>query len=239
MTLDRAIEVSVHGFAAGKSVFYPYTVRDVSGLYHLADAPPRKGARKQEVFAVDRRPEEVCDLIQAAGIEWHFLCDVAPAGADLQARKAAYKALGYRALATEWVFGHDLRDIPTLKSDPPVRLVRTAEEWASLPHETRQRQRWTEAFRQYAIWDADRAYGWAQSRQHEQYAYTSDLHVPEAHRRRGFGRALMSQLLRDDRERGLEGNALIASSAGARLYPHLGFELLGALQILCPARRTA
>lgn len=239
MTLERAIEVSVHGFAAGKSLYYPYAVTELGGLRHLHDSPPRKESRKEEVFAVDRAPQEVVEIIRQAGIGWHFVCDVTPNGADLKARKAAYKALGYRAMATEWVFSHDLREIPEFDCDPPARWVRTAEELAAIPRSGGHKLKWTEGFRQYAIWDADGAYGFGQSRPHDGCAYTADLHVPESHRGRGYGRALMSRLLRDDRELGLDGNALIASTAGARLYPHLGYQLLGTLQMFCPARRSA
>src|SRR4051794_31242738 len=121
MTLEQAIEVSVHGFAAGKSLFYPYTITRIDGLFHLADSPPRKNARKQEIFAVDLPPGEVVETLRQAGIGWHFLCDAASTGTDLKQRKADYKALGYRAMATEWVFFHDLREIPVFESEPPVR----------------------------------------------------------------------------------------------------------------------
>lgn len=236
MTLHQAIEVSIHGFAAGKSLYYPYAVRSLHGLYHLADCPPRKDSRKEEVFAVDRSPEEVVAVLREAGLGWHFLCDVAPVDADPKERKAAYKALGYRAMATEWVFAHDLRDIPAFESEPPARWVRSPEEWAGIPQHTRQKRKWVDGFRQYGAWDAAGSYGWAESRPHGAHAYTADVYVHPEHRGRGLGRALMSRLLRDDREQGLQGNALIASTAGARLYPHLGYRLLGTMQMFCPAR---
>jgi hypothetical protein len=47
----------------------------------------------------------------------------------------------------------------------------------------------------------------------------------------------MSALLQDDREHGVEESVLVASSDGARLYPHLGYEKLGVLQVFCPAMR--
>jgi GNAT superfamily N-acetyltransferase len=237
MTLEQAIEVSVHGFAAGKSLFYPYAVNRIGRLYHLADFPPRRNARKQEIFAVDLAPSEVVESLRQAGIGWHFLCDAASTGADLKQRKADYKALGYRAMATEWIFFHDLRDIPEFDCEPPVRRVRTAEEWGTIPQDTNQKRKLIEAFRQYSIWDEHGAYGWAESRPHGPYAYTADLHVRESQRGKGFGRALMSRLLRDDRDLGLEANALVASTAGARLYPHLGYQLLGTLQMFCPVHR--
>lgn len=237
MTLEQAIEVSLYGFAAGKSLFYPYAVSRIDGLYHLHDSPARKNARKEEVFAVDLPPGEVAESLRRAGIAWHFLCDAASVGADLKQRKADYKALGYRAMATEWIFFHDLREIPLYECDPPVRQLQTAEEWGTIPQDTNQKRKWVEAFRQYAIWDDAAAYGWAESRPHGRYGYTADLHVRESHRGKGFGRALMSRLLRDDRDLGLEANALIASTAGARLYPHLGYQLLGTLQMFCPVNR--
>jgi hypothetical protein len=47
----------------------------------------------------------------------------------------------------------------------------------------------------------------------------------------------MSALLADDRAHGVESSVLLASSDGARLYPHLGYRRLGVLQIFCPVRR--
>ena len=123
---------------------------------HLARTRARKKSSRS-----DLPPGEVAETLRRAGMGWHFLCDAASVGADLKQRKADYKALGYRAMATEWVFFHDLRDIPVFECLPSVRHVQTAEEWGTIPQHSNQKRKWVEAFRQYLLWDDAASYGWA------------------------------------------------------------------------------
>ncbi len=41
----------------------------------------------------------------------------------------------------------------------------------------------------------------------------------------------MSAVMRDDKEKGIERSVLFASGAGSRLYPPLGYEHIGTLQL--------
>jgi GNAT superfamily N-acetyltransferase len=87
------------------------------------------------------------------------------------------------------------------------------------------------------VWDDTGDYGWVSSIPVGDKAWVSDLYVHEAFRGMGYGRALMSALLREDKEHRVRESVLLASVAGARLYPHLGYQRIGTLQIFCPRSR--
>lgn len=55
--------------------------------------------------------------------------------------------------------------------------------------------------------------------------------TPPEHQRKGFGRALLSQVINDYRRRGVERFHLGATEAGRRLYDALGFELVADLPV--------
>lgn len=237
MDLERAIEVCVHAFAAGKSVSYPYLVSRHDRLWVMQDAPGRKRTRKIEVFSHGVGAEATIEGIRAAGLGWHFVCDVIPEGEDPAPVRASYKALGYRALATEWFFVNDLETVPKLDCAPPVRRVRSNEEWSTIPQHTSQPRKFRDGVRQYSVWDDARDYGWVHSVPYGEDAWVSDLYVHPDSRGRGFGAALMSRLLQDDKTLGVHASVLVASTSGARLYPHLGYRRIGTLQVFCPIRR--
>jgi GNAT superfamily N-acetyltransferase len=67
--------------------------------------------------------------------------------------------------------------------------------------------------------------------------WCSNMYVLESHRRRGIGRALLARMLRDDRRHGAAASVLLASHAGARLYPVVGYEQIGELLAYSPRRR--
>jgi len=209
----------------------------VGPIWVLRDEPPRKRGRKTEIFACGTDPRSTVEAAERARIGWHFLCDVVGPDEDLKARRAAFKALGYRAIATEWAYAHDSREIPVFDSDPPVRIVTSAGEFATIPVGAWRPRRWNPSVTQFAIWTEQDAYGWVHSQLVGDDAWVGDLYVPEEHRRHGYGRALMSALLRHDRDRGVRSSVLLASSAGSHLYPQLGYQLVGVLQMFCPRDR--
>ena len=236
--LDRAVEVFVQAFAQGKSRTYPYVASRIGDLWVMQDGPGKKGdARKVEVVGVSVEPEIVVRTLESAGIKWHFYCDIAPPGTDLAARKMAFKSLDYRALSTEWMFAHDLGSIPDFVSRPPVRLAATREEFDAVPQRTSHARPWFGFGRQYTVAHPTRAVGFVRSVPFQQDAWVSDLFVHAEYRGQGYGRALMAKLLKDDKESGVRASVLLASRAGARLYPHVGYQQIGVLQMFCPTRR--
>ncbi len=112
--------------------------------------------------------------------------------------REAYKREGYRALGTEWLFTHDLRDIPQFDCEPPVRRVHSVEEWRTVPQQAPQPRHFRSDTRGYCIWDESRDYGWVHSVPYGNDCWVSDLYVYADFRGQGYGRALMSRLLQDD-----------------------------------------
>lgn len=237
LSIPEAIDVFVHAFCDGKSMTYPYVPTMIDGLWVMRDTPDRKNARKTEVITHNIAPDKVVEILNREQIGWHFLCEIHPVDADFEGIRQAYKSLGYKAVSTEWLFVHDLQDIPVYESDPPVRLVPDQSTLDSIHMRGSQRRKLRPGGRHYTVWDDQQDYGWVYSIPYEQDAWVADLHVHESERGKGYGRALMSRLLRDDRELGIRHSVLLASSAGARLYPHLGYQQIGLLQMFCPAKR--
>ncbi len=240
MDIPRALEVFVRAFAANKSRTHPYltTRHEVPAgvLWTMADDLPRRKPRKSEVIVYGVPPELVVQRAQEL-VGWHFVGAMLESTDELAASDHAYRDLGYRPLATEGLFVHDLTDIPTARCEPEVRLIESESELISIPQMVPQPRRWMDDLRQYAIWDRTRDYGWVTSRDVGADAWVGDLWVPNDLRRRGYGRALMSRLLLDDRELGRESSVLLASTAGGYLYPQLGYRQIGVLRLYCPKQR--
>lgn len=237
MSMDRFLGVFVIAFCRGKSVYHPYVPRRIGGLWVLEDGPGRRRPRKSEVIAHGLTPEQVVRRIRDGRVGWHFLCHaITPgeiSGGELRSR---YRALGYRSLGSEGMFAHRLTDIPEFVSNPPVRRIESAAQLDAMYSGEGRRRCWRDDARLYGIWDDRTDYGWVYSTPVERDAFVSDLFVGEECRRRGFGSALMSRLLRDDRDTGVEFSVLLASRAGTELYPRLGYQNLGTLEIFCPVR---
>jgi len=237
-SIPEAIEVFVHAFSEGKSRTYPYVATKIGDLWVMRDTPDRKNARKIEVISHGVEPEVAVKTIQDANIGWHFLCEIHHPEDDFDAIRAKYKSLGYKAVSTEWLFVHDLQDIPIYESDPPVRQVPNQAALDAIPQRGKHKRKLRPGIRHFTIWDDDQDYGWVYSIPYKESAWVGDLHVHEIDRGRGYGRALMSKLLQTDRDLGVKQSVLLASSDGARLYPHLGYQKIGILQMFCPAKRT-
>ncbi len=247
--LAGALEVAVRGFCFMRSFARPYVPERADGLWITRDVPrtasERRSPRKTEVFAAGLEPEEVAAVVRARVPEWHFVCHVHSPEDPFEPIRAGYKALGYRAVATEWVFDHALAEVPAFVSDPPVRRVRSLADALFLRTANRGRAliRPQDVLandapqRLFAVYDAEGAYGWVSSVPIGEQAWVANLYVPSEHRCRGFGRALMAEAMRDDRARGVRRSVLTASSDGARLYPHLGYVQIGTMQVFCPVRR--
>lgn len=238
MTLPEAIDVFVEGFCFTKSIASPYACTRNDELWVMQDVPGRRRApRKVEVVTTGLRPGEVARRIAKQEIGWHFLCHIHGLEEDSAEIRGVYKSLGYRALSSEGFFLHDLNEIPHYESDPPVRLLATQEEAILVPSKSSQPVKVIPNSRLYMAWDASTDYGWVRSVPVGNAAWVSGLFVRPAFRGRGFGRSLMSALLQDDRRNGVTTSVLLASAAGGRLYPHVGYQQIGALQMFCPFKR--
>ncbi len=237
MTLDRFAEVFVRSFCRVKSRTYPYVGTQVEpGLWIMKDDPPRPDARKTEIISVNLGADRAIELVGQHHEGWHFLCELHHASVDFKSVRATYKARGYRALSTEWLFVHDLSELPP----PPKHFVHkfdSKEEFEKLIQTVGQPRNFLEGTTKFAIHTGEQEIGFVTDVPCAPDAWVSDLWVRESERRKGYGFALMSALLHHVHDRGNENSVLIASKAGAELYPLLGYKQIGVLQMFVPAKR--
>lgn len=239
MDLERAATVFVTAVSQLKSASYGFSASRADGLWVMKDDPPRQKARTSEVVAIEDDPPRVVQSVERLDVGWHFLSHLIGPEKDDRPVLDAYKRLGYRAQSTEWMFVHDLVSIRRFDSSPSVRLIGTQEELDRVPQQASQKRKLRPGTRLFCISDDARDYGWVRSVPVGGDTWAADLFVHADFRGRGYGRALMSALLRTDQEQSVQSNVLLASSSGARLYPHLGYRRIGVLRMFCPRDRSA
>lgn len=243
--IDFAIEVFVRGHSAGKSRTYPYEATRVGPLWVMRDAPRKnpRDDRKEEWIAHGIDAKKVDAIARRHTRGRFFVCAIIADGEPDGPLRAAYKALGYRLLATEGVFIQPLQRIPKPPSSVMVERVRTPELAAALGKVTRTRPipedllAGNAPFRQYVALDANDIVGRVRSVDAAGATWCADMYVSPSHRRRGIGHALLSRMLRDDRTRGSKCSVLTASHTGALLYPRAGYDRIATLYMFAPKRR--
>ncbi len=170
------------------------------------------------------------------------MCAMIAEGEPEEPTRTAYKALGYRLLATEGFFVQRLKRIPRPPSPVSIERVRTPDLAARLGKITRTRPIASNLlgddapFRQYVALDGEDIVGRVRSVDAVGATWCADMYVDPSHRRRGIGQALLSRMLRDDRARGSKCSVLTASHTGALLYPRVGYERIGTLFMFAPRR---
>jgi predicted N-acetyltransferase YhbS len=242
--IEFAIEVFVRGHSAGRSRTFPYEVARIGPLWVMRDAPRKnpRDYRKEEWIAHRVDAEEVDSIARGHTRGRFFVCAMTGEGEPDEPTRTAYKALGYRLLATEGFFVHRLKRIPNSPSAAKIERVRTAEVAARLAKLTRTRPIATELlrddapFRQYVALDGADIVGRVRSVDAVGATWCADMHVSPSHRRRGIGQALLSRMLRDDRAGGSKCSVLTASHTGALLYPRVGYERIGTLFMFVPRK---
>jgi GNAT superfamily N-acetyltransferase len=207
----------------------------------MRDIPGRSGdERNPEYIVLGISPRAAARALRSVKCVRGGVCVIEDASADLDRTKEAYKRYGMRLLRREPFFA--LRTDGAMRYESPVEIVRAAtqEVAEALNKANRRRQILPEhigredTVRLYGAFDGDRPIGWVSSIPAKTANWVSNLYVTEAHRGQGIGRALMSHMLQEDRSHGVEWSVLLASGAGARLYPHLGYERIGTLQLFTP-----
>jgi len=242
--IEFAIEVFVRGHSAGKSRTFPYEASRVGPLWVMRDAPrsnPRD-YRKEEWIAHGADAGEVDAIARRHTRGRFFVCAMVGEGKPAEPIRTAYKALGYRLLATEGFFVQRLKRIPKPTYAVSIQRVRTPALAARLGKAMRTRPiasdllRDDAPFRQYVALDGEEIVGRVRSVDAAGAAWCADMHVSQSQRRRGIGQALLCRMLRDDRARGSRCSVLTASHTGALLYPRVGYERIGTLFLFAPAR---
>jgi GNAT superfamily N-acetyltransferase len=244
---EFAIEVFVRGHSAGRSRTFPYEASRVGPLWVMRDAPRRnpRDYRKEEWIAHGVDATEVDAIARRLTRGRFFVCAMIGKGEPDEPLRAAYKALGYRLLATEGFFVQRLKRVPNPPSPVPIERVRTPELAARLAKVSRTRPISDELlgddapFRQYVALDGKEIVGRVRSVDAVGATWCADMYVSPSHRRRGIGQALLCRMLRDDRTRGSKSSVLTASHTGALLYPRVGYERIGTLFMFVPKRPKA
>lgn len=245
MSLAAAIEVFARGFAFTRSFTHPFLAERVGPLWALRDGPRvRPDYRAQEWIAADLAPAEAVALVKANAVGRYAICHIRGRDEDDSAIRAEYKQLGYRLRVTEPMFSHDLKRIPAVESpiridrvltrDVADRLATTARSRQILPRHLNDP---AAPIRQYVAVDSrDAIVGWVRSIVVGDATWVWNMYVVEKNRRRGIGSALLAQMLRDDRKAGATASYLLASHAGAKLYPRLGYRQIGELLLYSPIK---
>jgi GNAT superfamily N-acetyltransferase len=242
--IEFAIEVFVRGHSAGRSRTFPYEVSRVGPLWSMRDAPRKnpRDYRKEEWIAHGVDPTAADSIARGHARGRFFLCAMIAEGEPEQPTRTAYKALGYRLLATEGFFLQQLKRIPNPSSPVAIERVRTSDLAARLGKITRTRPIADNLladdapFRQYVALDGGDIVGRVRSVDAVGATWCADMHVQPSYRRRGIGRALLSRMLRDDRSHGSKCSVLTASHTGALVYPRVGYERIGTLFMFAPRR---
>jgi len=148
--------------------------------------------------------------------------------------------LRYRLLGTEPFFVHDLQAIPEFASPADIVCVTTLQEAEMLAKVAGRRQILPEhlgkheLIRQYAALMDGKMVGWVKSivvGETGGSTWCANMYVLPKHRRCGIGRALMARMLADDRAHDAKAAVLLASHAGAKLYPVVGYQRIGMLYV--------
>ncbi len=245
--IESAIEVFVRGHSAGKSRTFPYEASRVGPLWVMRDAPRKnpRDYRKEEWIAHEVDAREVDAIARRQTRGRFFVCAIVGEGEPDAATRSAYKALGYRLLATEGFFVQRLKRIPKSPSPVSIERVRTPDLAARLGKATRTRPiadgllRADAPFRQYVALDGEDIVGRVRSVDAAGATCCADMYVNPSHRRRGIGQALLCRMLRDDQARGSKCSVLTASHTGALLYPRVGYERIGTLFLFVPSKARA
>ena len=241
--MDRAIEVFARGFADTRCYTHPCLAKRVGRLWQVADGPREKGGyRREEWIGCGVAPERYRDAAKKHSITKHVVSAICPTEESDETLREGFKALNYRLNGTEGLMAHVLKRIPrveqpaaivrVLSTDLSDRLDKAAGRRQILPEYLEEDAR----IRQYVALMDDVPVGWVRSHDVGRATWCSDMYVKKEFRRRGIARAMMCQMLRDDRKYGSELAVLTASHAGALLYPLVGYREIGTLLIYTPKK---
>ena len=239
-----AQEVFLHGFSFTRSLTYPYLVERVESVSVMRDAPRKRGAyRNEEWVAHGVAPVEIDRIVRENTRGRFAICAICGVDESQEVLRTEFKALGYRLGTTEPLMIHDLSDLPRFDSPAQVERVTTPELATRLARATRSRPMRTEflapdsPLRQYVALINNEIVGWVSSIAVPKATWCSNMYVSPPFRRRGIARAILCQMLRDDRHSGAQMAVLLASHAGAKLYPAVGYRQIGTLLLFTPYKR--
>ena len=239
--MNHAIAAFVHGYCFQRSMTQPHQASLVDGIWRLHDEPGPK-ARREEYVAFELLPQEADRLARRLTQGHYCITAILDARTNDQPQRDEYKELGYRLNHTEAFMRHPLKRIPRTKPPVTIRRVSTQAMAEKLASAAGRRQILPELLaphaqqRSYVALVGKEVVGWANSVAAGDATYCSGMFVAPAHRRRGIARSLLTRILRDDRACGAKQAVLLASHAGAKLYPVVGYEEMGKALVFTPRR---
>lgn len=239
--IEGAIEAFVRGYTYTRSFTHPYLGERFGPLWVTRDAPRKRGdLRSEEWVAYRVSPEETDRVARENARGRYAVCAILDAGEPDSALREGYQALGYRLGHTEPLMVHSLQAIPEFTAAAEIQRVRSAEVAARLAAAARARQVLPKhlvddsELRQYVAMVDDELVGWVRSIVCGKSTWCSNMFVKPEFRRRGIARAMLCRMLQEDREHGAETAVLLASHAGAKLYPVVGYRQIGMLYLFTP-----
>lgn len=245
ITIPQAIEVFARGFCFTRSFTFPYLPEQLQeGLWVVRDAPRTRGDyRKEEFIGYGLAPETLDALAKRHTRGRYHLCAIRSMEESDTPLRDGFKALGYRLMTTEPFMVHSLEPLSPVREPVPIVRVTTREAADTLARAAGSRQilpEYLEAdpppMRQYMALDGEKPVGWVGSVAAAGCGWCTNLFVAPDYRRRGIGSALLMRMLHEDRAAQTRANVLLASHAGAKLYPTVGYQQIGELLAFVPSR---
>jgi GNAT superfamily N-acetyltransferase len=241
MTLEDAAEAFVRGFSFTKAYAKPYVAEQIGRSWLMRDDPVRAKGRLAEWVLIRTAPRDAAELLRTRVLPRCAVSYLRALDEDREQLRTGFRDLGYRMLHSEALMFHRLQSVASPSSKHEVLRVTEPGQAELLRRAARTRQILPEhlspaetTIRQYMALVDDEPAGWVRSIAAGPARWCSNLYVRPAFRRRGLARSLMARMLQDDRRAGGPASVLLASKAGATLYPSLGYEELGELLVFFP-----
>lgn len=242
--MEQAMGVFAKGFADTRCYTHPCLAERVGKLWQVKDGPRKndRGYRREEWIGCGASAKQYRDAAQKHSKTKYVVSAILPAGESDEALREDFKSHDFRLNGTEAFMVHALTRIPRPETSATIERVLDADLADRLNGAFGARQMLPEHLdkdshvRQYVALEGDAIVGMVRSHTVENATWCANLYVREEHRRKGIGRALMCEMLRDDRKYGSELAVLTASHAGANLYPLVGYREIGMLYIYTPKK---
>ncbi len=243
-----AVETFVRSFAHTRSMNRPAEVVRVGKMWVVRDVERSgRGVRSEELIVDSPEPAEAARLVSDYLTHKQYrLVVFRDVDSDVAAVRAAYRALGYRPRLTETLFVREQPGPPRMPQTAAATVRRVTD--AAMAERVRKaaRRKMLDAddlsaarprVRLYAATIDDKPVSWCRCIHMARGAgYVADVYTTPEWRRRGVATAVMTRMLIDDNQAGARRSVLIASTAGAMLYPHLGYERVALLEVFTPLR---